>query len=401
MKQGTHHAWHVTRTRLPHVTYFYPLLKKMLFFSPIYLFLPTMLGRTVSEHTYARNNTLLNRRYNQVAFPATHNAQSCKTSCVSNQDLEVSQQLERGIRALKVHVWYDKDQDGKPIACVCHGLTKDFLSKSYLDQVADKVPRLFRSFARDVFKQMEPLNEIIRQACHTAYGQGDAPGTLPFPHCIFDPARRQFTAFLSDIQNFLQKNSQEIITLILEDHTGNLERLASDLRSTGLEPYAHIQDKQKNWPTLGTMLEQNKRLVVLVQSEVPLAYDRYPWLHNIWDFAWDTEWHFDSVSDLQCERGDCMPKRGLQAFNTRHQEPDNKLFIVHHFITEGTGGSKSAAKKVNKRTCLAARLKKLADRAGHIPNIIQVDFFEYPNNDLFEVVHALNKNFKDQINSTQ
>jgi hypothetical protein len=341
--------------------------------------------------TAALSPHLLTRRYNEVSFPATHNAQSCKASCVSNQDLEVKEQLARGIRALKIHIWYDKDAAGKPVACVCHGLTKDFLSKEYLDQVADKVPRLFRPFARDVLKQMEPLNDLIRQACHTAYGQGNAPGAIPFPHCIFDPSRRQFKEFLSDIYAFLQKNTQEIITLILEDHTNSLEQLAGDIRAAGLETYAHMQDKQKEWPTLSQMINQGKRLVLFVQSDFPLAYEQFPWLHNIWDFAWDTEWHFDTAADLQCGRGDCMPKRGIQAFNTRHQEPHNKLFIVHHFITEGTGGSKSAAKKVNKRTCLQTRLKKLTDRAGHIPNIVQVDFFEYPNNDLFDVVAMLNK----------
>jgi hypothetical protein len=358
---------------------------------PILLFLIS--NASLVATTSTANPYLLSRRYNDVAFPAAHNAQSYKASCVCNQDLPVAQQLARGIRALKVHVWYDRDAAGKPIACVCHGMTKDFLSKSYLDEVADKVPRIFRSFARDVLRQMEPLNELIREACSTAYGQGEATGKIQFPHCIFDPSRRQFTEFLTDIRVFLHQNPQEIITLILEDHTNSLEKLAVDLTLAGLDRYAHMQDTHRNWPTLGAMIEQDKRLVLFVQSEAPLAYDQYPWLHNIWDFAWDTEWHFDSASDLQYERGDCMPKRGLQAFNNRDQEPRNKLFIVHHFVTEGTGGSKLAAKKVNRRVCLQPRLKKLAERAGHIPNIIQVDFFEYPNNDLFEVVRSLNESY--------
>ncbi len=358
-----------------------------------FTFFSFFLGITALTSYASMPQNILARRYNDVAFPATHNAQSSIASSVCNQDLSVSEQLQRGIRALKVHVWYDRDATGNSVAYVCHGMTKDFLSKSYLDQVADKVPRLFRSFAHDVLKQMEPINTIIREACNTAYGLENSPGTIQFPHCIFDPAQRRFVDFLTDIANFMQKNPREIITLILEDHTNNLQRLADDLSSVGLNRYAHSQDKNRPWPTLTQMIEQNKRLVLFVHAEIPLVFDQYPWLHNLWDFAWDTEWAFDSASDLQCEKGDCMPKRGEPAFATRHQEPRNKVFIVHHFVTENIGGSKAAAKKVNKRACLHNRLKKLAERAGHIPNIIQVDFFQYPNNDLFEVVKQINREY--------
>ncbi|PKN03867.1 hypothetical protein CVU75_00115 [Candidatus Dependentiae bacterium HGW-Dependentiae-1] len=363
------------------------------------IFLDTFWTIANDNHSEYRK-ILLTRRYNEVAFPATHNAQSSEASSVCNQDLGISEQLNRGIRALKIHIWYDRDQAGNSVAYVCHGMNKDFLSKSYLDQVADKVPRLFRPFARDVLKQMEPLNDIIRQACRTAYGVDDAPGAIQFPHCIFDPAQRRFADFLSDISKFMQKNPREIITIILEDHTNNLEQLATEVKKVGLDRYAHSQNKNKVWPTLEQMITQNKRLVLLVHAEVPLVFDAYPWLHNLWDFAWDTEWHFDSVADLQCEKGDCMPKRGLEAFAARNQEPRNKLFIVHHFITENIGGSKSAAKKVNKRTCLHNRLKKLTEKAGHIPNIVQVDFFEYPNNDLFEVVKQINREYTPYITKT-
>ena len=35
-------------------------------------------------------------------------------------------------------------------------------------------------------------------------------------------------------------------------------------------------------------------------------------------------------------------------------------------------------------------LHKLAQQTGHIPNFVQVDFFEYPNNDIFKVINSLN-----------
>ena len=65
---------------------------------------------------------------------------------------------------------------------------------------------------------------------------------------------------------------------------------------------------------------------------------------------------------------------------------------MHHFVTQLSGGNKTEAKKVNKKLFLQSRLDRLAKQAGHIPNFIQVDFFEMADNDLFEVVNGLNSN---------
>src|SRR3990172_7092783 len=99
------------------------------------------------------NATLCSRRYNEVAYAATHNGQSHIESSVCNQDLDVTKQFEQGIRAMKIPIWYDRDGQGGSVLYVCHGVTKDILGKSFLENVEEKVPRLFRPFARDVLKQ--------------------------------------------------------------------------------------------------------------------------------------------------------------------------------------------------------------------------------------------------------
>ena len=119
------------------------------------------------------NATLCSRRYNDVAYAATHNGQSHIESPVCNQDLDVIRQLESGVRAMKIPVWYDRDEQGASTLHVCHGVTKDILGIKFLDQVEEKIPRLFRSFAHDVFKKLEPINEVMRDACLAAYGQDD------------------------------------------------------------------------------------------------------------------------------------------------------------------------------------------------------------------------------------
>lgn len=331
------------------------------------------------------------KRYNEVAYPAAHNAQSHKESSVANQDLPLPQQLEHGIRAIKIHVWPSKGADGKEVASVCHGASKSLFEKDYLEMVIEKIPRIVRSFARDLVAKIEPLNQLVRDAFRYAYGTNDDErGKIPFNHCIFDPAQRPLVECLKEVNTFMESHPNEVLTIILEDHTDRLEDLDRALHDSGLKRFAHHQKKEVPWPTLGEMLTSGKRLVVFVHGKETLPYKSHPELLYIWDFCWDTEWDFQEADDLKNCCKDIVPKRGEMAYALRNKEPKNTIFIVHHFVTDGPGGSKSSAKKVNRKAFLQARLERLQAHTGHIPNIIQVDFCEQPNNDLFEVVAEFN-----------
>ncbi len=336
------------------------------------------------------HSQLCERRYNEVAYAAAHNAQSYKLSAVNNQDQDITQQLKNGIRAMKIPVWYDKNDSGKCVPFACHGMDKSLVHDAYLGKLIDKVPRLFRPFARDIFNQLKPVDELVRDALTAAYGEEDKQGVIPFKHCILDPARKPLNQLLAEICCFLDTNQHEVVTLILEDFTKNLDEIADCFKESKMIKYVHAQNVNKQWPTLAQMINSGKRLVVLLQADAALSYNKYPWMHYIWDFAWDTQWDFQRTSDLHDINKDIMPLRGLKAFDARGKEPKNKLFIVHHFITPMTGGDKNCAKRVNRKSVLKRRLDKLAQKAGHIPNIIQVDFFQYPNKDIFDVVNELN-----------
>ena len=341
---------------------------------------------------FDRYAQLHKRRYNEVAFPASHNAQSYKASAASNQDMSIMDQLNSGIRAMKVPVWSDTDAHGKPIPFACHGLTKEFLEKPYLDVIIEKLPSMIQSFARKLMKDMEPINDLVKNALKAAYGKDGEQGVIPFAHCAFDPSRQPLKVVLSDINTFLDKNPQEVITLILEDHTRNLNAIAELLKTSQLDKYVHVQDINKPWPTLGEMVTNKKRLVVFFHGDQDLPYKKHPALHYIWDFAWDTEWNFLRSADLNNPIKDAMPKRGKQTYAKRNEGCKNKIFIAWHFVTTRSCGSKSCAKQVNRKSCLLNRLNRLAKQAGHIPNIVHVDFFQYPNNDIFAAIDELNNN---------
>lgn len=330
------------------------------------------------------------RRYNQIIHPATHNGHSYKKSEVNNQDLSLKKQLEWGIRATKLHIWYDRDASGNVVPFVGHGIDKSLLYNLPLEKILEQIPCLIRFFAKNLIEKVQPLTPLVLDAFHYAYGVDNATGAVPFRHCILDPAAQPLVSTLQVISDFLSEHCDAVITLILEDHTRNSAALYQAFEVAHLLPYLHIQDTKDPWPFLQDMIDSNKRLVIFVQAEDPNDYKEFPWMHFLWDYAWDTKWHFKDISLLQDPAYDTIPFRGQQAFDDRHNKPKNKMFIVHHYITDFAGGSKKSALKANKKALIKYRIKRLAKLAGQWPTIVQVDFFEHPDNQFLECIHELN-----------
>lgn len=345
--------------------------------------------RSNQTHVYAHASTkLIHKRYNEIAYPTAHNAQSYKESIVQNQDLSIPEQLEAGIRAFKLPVWYDCDDKGCYYACVCHGLSKELMYSLTEAQILDRVPYLMRSGVKNVLQQLKPMVPMLTDALALAYGQSDQEsGMLPFCHRMFDPAAVPLQTICDQIAAFLKKYPREIITLILEDFTYNLPLLAYAFEKTGLIKFAHTQNISQPWPTLAAMIGSNKRLVIFLRSSDNAPYKKFPWMNPLWEYAWDTQWQFSRARDFLKDK---IPNRGEKAYELRTADPHNKIFIVYHFITPFAGGSKKWACRVNRARVLKWRLQELQKKTGHIPNFIQVDFFQYPHNDIFRVINEIN-----------
>ena len=331
---------------------------------------------------------LWSKRYNEVAYATTHNGQSFKKSLVHNQDKTITQQLEAGIRAIKMPLWYGCDEQGNRVVCACHGMSKSLLYTMNEQQIVERIPCIWRAQAKKILDDVSPAITATRNALRVAYGEDDGQqGLIPFPHGMFDPACQSFKKICAEVRAFLDTHPYEIITFVLEDFTDNIPLIASDIQESGLFKYVHTQHRDRPWPTLGKLVATGKRMIIFVRSNDTAHYSRYPWIAPLWDYAWDTRFNFSRLADF---RHDQVPNRGKESFGQRHSGPQNKLFIVYHFITPFVGGSKKWAKRANRISVLKSRLNKLAQQTGHIPNFVQVDFFEYPNNDIFKVINSLN-----------
>jgi len=158
-----------------------------------------------------------------------------------------------------------------------------------------------------------------------------------------------------------------------EERVAELEAKVADLETAGLASLAYTHPQGAPWPTLGEMIDAGTRLVVTAETAGPPP----PWLHHVWDVAFDTPYTFVSQSDFSCALN-----RGSAT---------NDLFLLNHWLSTSPPlnlPTEDGAKQVNQRSILEARARQCQQETGHLPNFVAVDFYE--DGDLFAVVDALN-----------
>ncbi len=198
----------------------------------------------------------------------------------------------------------------------------------------------------------------------------DLDGASVFCHGPCQLASTPHVEGLQLIKTFLDDHPREVITIIYEDHLP-ADRIAADFVTVGLDALVYAHTLGASWPTLGTLIDDNTRLVVTAENAGPPP----AWLHHVWDEAWDTPYEFASADEFSCALN-----RGSR---------DNPLFLVNHWIGTDLGlPSEADAMTVNAYDVLHARAQGCWDETGDVPSFIAVDFYEH--GDLFEVVEALN-----------
>ncbi len=175
------------------------------------------------------------------------------------------------------------------------------------------------------------------------------------------------------ISNFLENNPNEVITIIFECYStaNNIEKA---IVNAGLKKYLYTNTNTKLWPTIGEMIETNKRLVVF--SDKNDAATNQSWYHYLWKYAVETTFEAKDTTDFssQFQRG----------------KPINSLFIVNHFLSTFIGtGTPLKAKAINSNPYLERRLTKLISETGKNINFLTVDFYDI--GDCIYIVNKMNK----------
>lgn len=178
---------------------------------------------------------------------------------------------------------------------------------------------------------------------------------------------------LNPVAEFLKRNPDAVVTLILESYVPVAE-LVEAFRKGGLDRYCHAHVAGEPWPTLGKMRESGKRLVVFC-DRVKKDDGAPAWMMPVWDHCWETNWEARSTE-------------GLLAAEARRGDQKNALFILNHFITKG-GPSAESAKLANRNPFLKGRVESVTKRFERRPNFLVLDYYEI--GDAAAVVAELNR----------
>ncbi|MEQ8839404.1 MAG: hypothetical protein RIB98_00325 [Acidimicrobiales bacterium] len=261
---------------------------------------------------------LCDRPYADVRNITTHNAMSSADDgwLGPNQTLDVPDQLEAGVRALMLDTYRAGD-----------------------------------------------LND---------FGSVEVPGVDPdtpyLCHAICALGNQPLVEGLTEIREFLDADPGAVVTLIIESYLDH-DLTAAAFDASGLTPHTYVHPGGE-WPTLGEMIDDGTRLVVMQDEAVDTTY---PWLMNVWQHSFETPFSAATPGDFTC--------------NHLRGSPSNELFILNHFLTE-VFGSPALAAQVNTNPFLLDRARECEAFHDTAATFVTVDFFEI--GDVAAAVAALN-----------
>ena len=184
------------------------------------------------------------KQYTQVTYPETHNAHSSLDEgynfLAANHRLNLSQQWDAGYRAFMLDIHHSRYSESLENTSFCHGT------------------------------------------------------------CIL--GNQNAVELLSIIHDKMNSSTRDVVTLLFEVHVP-YSHIAYILNQSGLIDKVHTQTLNEDWPTLSSMIESQRNLVVFIEGS---SDSNYPYLHNFVEHGWTTNYAEKNPEDMTCDvhRGD-------------------------------------------------------------------------------------------------
>ncbi len=291
--------------------------------------------------------------FDEVVIPASHNSMSIAdgTWFLAEQPKDMVESLDDGIRGLLVDTWY-----GQP--------TEDGGAITAPESLAGATAELTATYGKDVVASIQRTIDRVRRS------KPSGPSEPYFCHTVCEIGAEPMAPVMDRLNTWMDAHPREVVVLFIQDTVTPADTDAV-LQRAGLADKAYVHPDGAQWPTLGEMIDSNKRLVVLMENKG--GGDQYPYLHQGFDLVQDTEYTFKTAADF-----DCSLKRG---------NADNPLFAVNHWLASFTKLI-SSAEEVNVYDVLKPRIDQCEIDRGRKPSMIAVNW--YDRGDLFRVVNELN-----------
>jgi len=168
-----------------------------------------------------------------------------------------------------------------------------------------------------------------------------------------------FRQSMQEIKNYLEQTPDKIFTLFLDFGT-NANELNEIFQEVGINQYLYTYDAKEGWPSLKSMVETNRRVVVFSMQEHRNSPE---WLHYIWNHA--VEPYF-SIWEAPVFKGEFL--KG---------DPKNSLLIYNDYnVPRKSEAAKSLKYDSNQNPYLIEHVKNTWTNTGKTPNFIMLDRYE-------------------------
>ena len=168
-----------------------------------------------------------------------------------------------------------------------------------------------------------------------------------------------FRRTMHEIKNYLDKHPDKIFTLFL-DFSTNVNELSDVFQELGINPYLYTYDAKEGWPTIKSMIQENRRLVIFSMQEHRNSPD---WLHYIWNHA--VEPYF-SIWEAPVFKGEFL--KG---------DPKNSLLIYNDYnFPRKSEAAKNLKYDTNQNPYLIEHIKNTWTNTGKTPNFIFLDRYD-------------------------
>ncbi|MGE5393380.1 MAG: LamG-like jellyroll fold domain-containing protein [Candidatus Saccharibacteria bacterium] len=164
---------------------------------------------------------------------------------------------------------------------------------------------------------------------------------------------------MEELKKFMERNPEKILTLFL-DFSTNINELGDIFQETGITKYFYTYDAKEGWPTVKSMVEKNKRIVVFSMQEHRNSPD---WLHYVWNHA--VEPYF-SIWEAPVFKGEFL--KG---------DPKNSLLIYNDYnFPKKSDSANNLRYESNQNPYLIEHIKNTWTNTGKTPNFIMLDRYE-------------------------
>jgi len=234
----------------------------------------------------------------------------------------------------------------------------------------------------DVTQQLTDGIRMLQLQTHNQHGVIE----LCHTSCqLYDGGSLQ--SYLSKVKSWMDMNTNDVVSiLIVNSDSFAPSAFATVFQNVGLDKIAYSPPSASlpvsGWPTLGSMIDGNTRLVVYLDSGAD--FTSVPWIIDEFTNIWE------SAFDVTNPNFDC-------AVNRTKGTPSTQMSLINHFLDQIVLGQPAPDPARANVTNSGSGTGSLGDQVatcvadyGVAPNFILVDFYEFGGGSVFQIAAGLN-----------